>query len=195
MPIQVARSSKVPPIVIGASVGGIEVLKRILKDLGSDLTAAVMITLHISPWARSILPAIFTRNGSLPALDPVDGEEVEPGRVYVAPPDFHLVLDDSRIRLRHGPKENHHRPAINPLVRSAAISHGESVVGVVLSGTLDDGSVGLWWIKHYGGIAVVQDPKDATAPEMPANALKHVKADYILRSEVMGQKLRMIVKN
>jgi len=114
--------------------------------------------------------------------------------VYVAPPDFHLLVNGHHIHLWHGPKENHHRPAINPLFRSVATTYGRSAVGVVLSGTLDDGSAGLWWIKRYGGIAVVQDPNDALAPEMPSNALKHVDADYVLPADTLGRKLQMIVE-
>jgi two-component system chemotaxis response regulator CheB len=98
----------------------------------------------------------------------------------VAPPDRHLVLDDGHINLWRGPRENLHRPAINPLFRSAAVEYGKRVVGVILTGTLDDGIAGLWWVKRYGGVAVVQNPRDAEFSQLPAEALEHVKADYVV---------------
>jgi two-component system chemotaxis response regulator CheB len=127
-----------------------------------------------------MLPEILNRAAKLKARHPADGELIEYGKIYVAPPDHHLLLELGRIRLTKGPKENRFRPAIDPLFRSAAYSYGSRVVGVVLTGALDDGTAGLWAIKDRGGIAVVQDPAEAEQPSMPASALANVQVDHCL---------------
>jgi two-component system chemotaxis response regulator CheB len=153
-------------VVMGASAGGLSAFNCIVKQLPEDLNAAVFIVWH--------------RAGKLKAKHPADGEPITMGKIYIAPPDHHLLLELDRIRLTKGPKENRFRPAVDPLFRSAAYAYGPRVVGVVLSGALDDGTAGLWAIKDRGGIAVVQDPADAEQPSMPASALANVQVDYRL---------------
>jgi two-component system chemotaxis response regulator CheB len=167
-------------IVVGASAGGVEALKDLVHRLPVDLRAAVFVVLHRTTSGRSLLPSILARAGKLPVFDAEDWMPIEHGRVYVAPVDHHLLVENGQARVVRGPKENRHRPAIDPLFRSAAWGYGPRVVGVVLSGTLDDGSVGLWAIKTCGGVTVVQDPQEAAYPEMPANAMRHVEVDHCL---------------
>ncbi len=125
------------------------------------------------------MPQILNRRGALPAHHAVHGEPILPGQIYVAPPDHHLTLMDGRICLSHGPRENGRRPAIDPLFRSAALNYGPQVIGVILSGTLADGTAGLYAVKAAGGIAVVQDPEDALYSGMPRSAIEHVEVDYV----------------
>jgi two-component system chemotaxis response regulator CheB len=167
-------------IVIGASAGGVQALQELVAGLPADLKAAVFVVLHISPYGRSALPEILGRVSALPVRHPDNGEIIQPGRVYVAPPDWHLVVGRRRLRLSHGPTENGHRPAVDVLFRTAARAFGERVVGVVLTGNLDDGTSGLSFVKHHGGIAVVQDPEEADYPGMPASALRNVAVDHVV---------------
>lgn len=166
-------------VVIGASTGGIETLKLLVSALPPDLPSSLFIVLHTGPASPNILDLILSRAGSLPAKNARDWDEVKPGHIYVAPSDHHLVLDPAGyVRLTRGPRENRFRPAVDVLFRSAAHAYGRRVVGVVLSGWLDDGTAGLWAIKERGGTTIVQDPREAVAAEMPANALAHVEVDY-----------------
>ena len=167
-------------IVIGASAGGVQALCKVIEDLPAGFPAAVFVVLHVSPDGYSALPAILSRSGSLPASHPADGEVIRPGRVYVAPPDRHLAIQNSHIHLSRNATENGHRPAVDVLFRTAARSYGPRVAGVVLTGNLDDGTVGLAAIKKCGGVAVVQDPKDADYPGMPTSALANVDVDHVL---------------
>jgi two-component system chemotaxis response regulator CheB len=168
-------------IVVGASAGGIEALKTLVSGLPRNFPATVFVVLHMSPQTPSVLPEILTRSGELSATHPRDNEEFRLGHIYVAPPDRHLLLEkDGRILITRGPKENRFRPAVDPLFRSAARAFGTRVIGIVLSGGLDDGTVGLLAIKQRGGIAVVQDPQDAITPSMPLNAMRYVAVDYCL---------------
>lgn len=167
-------------IVIGASAGGLEALTRLVAGLPSDLPAAVFVVVHIPPHVRSVLPELLTHAGSLPAAHARDGEPVRYGRIYVAPPDRHLILLPAAVSLSAGPRENHARPAVDPLFRSAATAYGQRVIGVVLSGALSDGTAGLWEVKQRGGIAVVQDPGDAVYPAMPHSAMDQVPVDHVL---------------
>jgi two-component system chemotaxis response regulator CheB len=167
-------------VVIGASAGGVETLKEVVGRLPVDLPAAVCVVLHIAPGSPSALAAILARAGPLPCRTAVDGEPLLAGRILVAPPDRHLVIEDSIARLTVGPRENNHRPAVDALFRSAAAARGRDVIGVVLSGTRDDGTAGLAVIKAHGGMAVVQDPGDALYPGMPTNALANVAVDAVV---------------
>lgn len=147
-------------IVIGASAGGVEALSTLVAGLPAGLRAAVFVVLHIGN-NPSILPEILTKAGPIPAIHPPSGELIVRGKIYVAPPDRHLLIEPNHMRLSHGPKENRARPAVNPLFRSAAAAYGQQVTGVILTGALDDGTAGLAEIKRRGGIAAVQDPKTA----------------------------------
>jgi two-component system chemotaxis response regulator CheB len=160
-------------ILLGASAGGVDTLVGLCRGLPSDLPAAVLVVQHVSPTSRSAMPDILARAGALPVMPARDGDPIRRGTIVVAPPDLHLLVspDGERISLRRGPQENRTRPAIDPLFRSAAVARGPRVIGVVLSGMLDDGTAGLVAVKACGGISVVQDPKDAAWPDMPRNAL------------------------
>jgi len=164
-------------VVIGASAGGVETLKTIASGLPPNLPAAVFVVLHIQRSA-SHLPEILELAGPLPARHPEDGDKIEPGHIYVAPSDQHLLVMPGHIHLSRGPKENRNRPAANPLFRSASLAYGPRVIGVVLTGLLDDGTLGLWEIKRRGGLAIVQDPADSHFPQMPNSALENVQVDY-----------------
>jgi two-component system, chemotaxis family, protein-glutamate methylesterase/glutaminase len=168
-------------VVIGTSAGGVDALRQLVAGLPADLPAAVFVVQHIGRGSdgQSYLPNILARAGQLPAVHPHDGEAVKRGRIYVAPPDHHLLLEPGRMRLSGGPKENRTRPAINPLFRSAANAYDGRVTGVVLTGTLDDGVAGLAEIKRQGGVAIVEDPATALFPAMPQSALQRVEVDYV----------------
>jgi two-component system, chemotaxis family, protein-glutamate methylesterase/glutaminase len=166
-------------VVIGASAGGVEAISTLVSDLPRDLRAAILVVLHLAK-GRSMLPDILTRVGRLPAVHPEDGDPLEYSHIYVARPDHHLVLEPGRIRVVHGPTENGCRPAIDPLFRSAARAYGPRVVGIVLTGGLDDGTAGLAAVKEAGGIAIVQDPDEAFAPSMPRSAKAFVRVDHVL---------------
>lgn len=166
-------------IVIGASAGGVDALQRLCAALPSALPACVFVVQHLSPTAKSVLPLLLDRAGPLRAVTPVDGQAFEAGHIYVAGPDQHLLLREGRVLVRRGPYENRTRPAVNALFRSAAIHYGSRVIGVVLTGLLDDGTDGLIAIKATGGTSVVQDPSDAEWPSMPQNALKRDHVDKV----------------
>lgn len=171
-------------VVFGGSAGSINALKVILRSLPSDFAAPVLIVTHIGP-RESILPSLLQSCSALPVRHAVQGEPIVPGQVLIAPPDLHLTIvrNDERAfaSLSRGPKENHSRPAIDPLLRSAAITHGAGVIAVLLSGFIDDGTVGLQAVKAYGGTAVVQDPGTAEVPDMPFSALRHASVDVVCR--------------
>jgi two-component system chemotaxis response regulator CheB len=176
-------------IVIGASSGGLEALKVIVRELPADLPASIFIVMHVSPDYESLLPEILQRNGRLPAMMATNGELIRRGYIYIAPPDFHLLIEQGYVRLWRGPKENHSRPSINPLFRSAAKAYGPRVIGVILSGYLDDGTAGLITIKVNRGVAVVQNPADADQPDMPRNAIRYIDVDYVLPAEQIAPML------
>lgn len=165
-------------VVVGASAGGVEALCELVKNLPQDFTGSVFIVMHIG--SASALPYILERCTKLPVRHPYDDEKYEPGRIYVAPPDRHMRIEDGVVRLTKGPRENGHRPAVDVLFRTAARAVRYRVVGVLLSGGRDDGSAGLFAIKSRDGIAVVQDPAEASVPDMPRNALEYVKVDHCL---------------
>jgi two-component system chemotaxis response regulator CheB len=180
-------------IVVGASAGGIRALEGLVGSLPADLAAGVAVVVHVPPDAQSALPSILDRAGPLPAKAAESGEPLERGTVYVAPPDRHLLIEDGRLRLTQGPRENRVRPCIDTLFRSAAVDLGPRVIGVVLSGTLDDGTAGLWAVKDRGGVAIAQQPDDAEYPDMPQSAIAHVAVDHVLRVADMGGRLAKLV--
>jgi two-component system chemotaxis response regulator CheB len=174
-------------IVVGASAGGVEALVQLVRNFPPDLPAAIFVVLHIPAHSTSVMPRILNRSvqkhqgASLQAEHAQEGEEIVHGRIYVAPPNQHLLVKNGGyIRLGRGPKENSHRPAVDPLFRTAAQVYGRRVVGVVLSGTLDDGTAGLAAVKQQGGVALVQDPEEALYSGMPNSAVENVAVDHIL---------------
>jgi two-component system, chemotaxis family, protein-glutamate methylesterase/glutaminase len=174
-------------VVIGASAGGVEALKQIVSDLPANLPAAVFVTLHFPEHRTSVLPRILARESRLPVAHAVDREPIVSGRLYVAPPDSHLLLARRGIRLAEGPKENGNRPAIDPMFRSAALSFGPRVIGVVLTGNLDDGTSGLRAIKRARGVAVAQEPREAAFPSMPLSAIEYADVDHVVPLQNIAQ--------
>lgn len=166
-------------IVVGASSGGFAVLQRLAADLPAELGAALFVVWHMPPDGHGVLPEVLGRAGPLPAAHAVDGEPIAPGRIYTAPPDHHLLVEPGRVRVTRGPQEHRFRPAVDPLFRSAAQAYGPRVIGVVLSGALDDGAAGLRAIKRRGGVAVVQDPEDAEVASMPRSAMRAAAVDHV----------------
>lgn len=167
-------------IVIGASAGGAQTLSELVGGFPAELPAAVLVAQHTSPSSPAVLADILSRAGNLAASAAVNDEPIERGRIYVAPPDHHLLVGEGRLVVSHGPRENGHRPSVDPLFRSAARRYRKRVIAVVLSGTLDDGSAGLIAVKSRGGVAIVQDPHDALHPAMPRNAIESDHPDYIV---------------
>jgi two-component system chemotaxis response regulator CheB len=167
-------------VVIGASAGGVEALKQCVSAIPEGFPVSIFVTLHLLQDAPSYLPDLLTKAGALPALHPRDGSAIEPGKIYVAPPNRHLQVEHGHIHLGIGSRENRHRPSINVLFRSAALAYGPRVIGVILTGSLDDGTTGLWEIKRRGGVAVVQDPAEALHEGMPQSALSNVAVDHVV---------------
>jgi two-component system, chemotaxis family, protein-glutamate methylesterase/glutaminase len=181
-------------IVIGASAGGVEALVSLVKTLPQNLNASIFVVLHLSPFSSSNLPRILSKAGSLPAVHPKDGEKIERGKIYIAPPDHHLILEKGgKIAVSKGPKENRFRPSVDALFRSAALLYGPRVIGIVLSGVLDDGTSGMWNIKRNGGLAMVQQPDEAMFPSMPENVMQHVKVDHVSPTDAMGAVLAQLI--
>lgn len=170
-------------IVIGASAGGIDPIRTILRALPAGFAGALFVVVHTSPDSPGVLNVIFDSAGPLPAVAAANNERIVPGRVYVAPPDHHLIIEPGRVRLTRGPKENRFRPAVDPLFRSAAQTYGPRVVGIILSGGLNDGVSGLQTVKQLGGTAVVQNPEEAWASSMPQSAIDHVPIDHVVSVE------------
>ncbi|MFC4425053.1 chemotaxis protein CheB [Deinococcus navajonensis] len=181
-------------VVIGSSAGGIESLLKLVAGLPQDFPAPILVAQHTPAQHHSVLPQLLRRAGPLPAAHAQHGEPLVPGRVYVAPPDHHLLVEKNRLAVTRGPKENRFRPSVDALFRSAAYEVGPAAVGVVLSGLLDDGTSGLWTIKRRGGTAVVQAPEDALFPEMPQSALQQVEVDHVVAVEQMAPLLTQLVQ-
>jgi len=176
-------------VVIGASAGGVEALKHLAPMLSRDLPAAVFVVLHLPPEGRSALPGILSRAGPLPATHPEDGDLIQTGQIYVAPPDHHLVIEDGTIRLSRGPRENGYRPAIDRLFATAATTYGPRVTGVILSGALDDGTSGLAAVAQAGGATIVQEPAEALYAAMPTNAAANVSDAEVLPLVLIGERI------
>jgi two-component system, chemotaxis family, protein-glutamate methylesterase/glutaminase len=167
-------------VVIGTSAGGIETLRVIVEALPPGFAAPIAVVMHTAADSPGLLHEILNRRGTLPAVQARDRERIQGGRVYVAPPDFHLIIEPGRLRITKGPRENRFRPAIDPLFRSAAQVYGPAAIGIVLTGNLDDGTAGLSTIKKLGGTTIAQDPRDALYPSMPASAIAHVAVDHVV---------------
>src|SRR5262249_222179 len=159
------------------------------RSFPHDLPAAVFMVLHVPADAPSMLPELLSRAGPLPARNPEDHEPIRPGNIYVAPSDRHLTIEDGVVRVTRGPRENRHRPAMDRLFGTAGRAGGNKVIGVILSGHLDDGAAGLGAVRACGGIAMVQEPSEAAASEMPESALKYSGADYVLPIAELGPQL------
>lgn len=181
-------------VVIGASAGGIEALQQVLTRLPGDLNAAVLVVIHTSSHSGGLLPKVLQRGGKLPVMHPVDGTLIQRGQVYVAPPNFHMIVEGDALRVIQGPRENLHRPAIDPLFRSAAVSFGRRVIGVILTGALDDGTAGLMVVHAHGGEAIVQDPKSAIFSSMPESALEQVPSAQVLSLPEIAERLVQLVQ-
>ncbi len=185
---------RIHTIVVGASAGGIEALRELVGAFPEDFPGVVLVVLHVAPVATSVLPQILARAGALEAKHAEDGAEAHGGCIYVAPPDRHLLVTDGRLHLDVGPRVNGHRPAIDPLFRSAADAYGDCAAGVVLSGVLDDGTAGLMAIKRAGGMTFVQDPAEAKYQAMPQNAIDLVQPDRVATAHELGLALAEAVR-
>jgi two-component system, chemotaxis family, protein-glutamate methylesterase/glutaminase len=181
-------------LAIGTSAGGVQALRELAGALPGDLPAAVLVVIHLSAEFESSLDQLVTQAGPLPAGFARDGEAVRHGRIYIAPPEYHLLLDGARLRLGNGPRENFSRPAIDPLFRSVAACCGPRAIGAVLSGRLGDGASGLLALKQCGAMTIVQDPADAAFPEMPNTALGRVAPDHVVRLADMAGLVERLVK-
>lgn len=181
-------------VVIGASAGGVRALRTLVAGLPADVAASFFVTIHVTPHAPSLLPELLSRGGPLPAKHPANEERVQRGRIYVAPPDRHLLLRRGRIELSHGPRENGARPSVDPMFRSAAREFGARVIGVVLSGSLDDGTAGLRAVKARGGVAVAQSPETAAVPEMPRNAIADGIVDHVVPLDQLAERLVELIR-
>jgi two-component system chemotaxis response regulator CheB len=175
--------------VIGASAGGVTAVRDLVRGLPPGYPAAVFVVVHVAPESPGLLHQLLARASALPVRMASAPAPIRAGEIVVAPPDHHLVVEHDHARISHGPRENRHRPAIDVLFRSAAAAHGPRVMGVVLTGLLDDGAAGLWAVKRRGGISIVQDPDDAEYPDMPRNALATVDADLVLPLALIPQRL------
>lgn len=180
-------------IVIGGSAGSHRIIKEVVASLPPQLGAAVCVVVHMLPRARSQLASILGSLSNLPVREVADGDVLEPGRIYVTPPDRHLLIANGHVHLTRGPKEGLHRPSINVTFRSAASSRGSRVIGVLLSGLLDDGASGLWEIVRHGGVAIIQDPDEAEYPSMPLNALRDAPVHYRLAAAQIPAMLERLV--
>lgn len=181
-------------IVVGASAGGVETLFRLVKVLPADFPAAILVAVHVSASGPSMLPNILSRAGLLPVSHPKDQDPIVQGQIYIAPPDYHLLIQTDRLHLGHGPRENGFRPSIDVLFRSAAYAYGPRVVGVILSGALDDGTAGLAIVKAHGGVALVQDPDEAMFKGMPQSAIQHINIDGIFKIDALAEQLSQLVQ-
>jgi len=182
-------------IVFGGSAGALNILQGIVREFPENFPASVFVVLHVSPDAPSHLAEIINRAGPLLAAFAKDDEKMVPSRIYIAPPDRHLLISDGNVRLTRDPRENRSRPAIDPLFRSAARSYGRHVIAVLLSGLYDDGVQGLQVISQRGGKVIVLKPDETSFPQMPENAIKYDHPDFVLSASDIFPKLQQLVAN
>jgi two-component system, chemotaxis family, protein-glutamate methylesterase/glutaminase len=180
-------------IVVGGSAGALSILEKIVKDFPENFPASIFVALHVSPDAPSHLGDIVNRAGSLFAAFAKDEERIVASRIYIAPPDRHLLLYDGTVHLTRDPRENRSRPAIDPLFRSAARWYGPRVIAVLLSGLYDDGVQGLQVVSQHGGTVIVLKPEDTPFPQMPENAIKYDHPDYILSWSEIFPKIQELI--
>ena len=198
-PFEETSMTKRDIVVIGASAGGVTALRNLVASLPRDFAAPIFVVQHLSPFAPSYLPQILSHAGPLKAGHPYDGEPIRAGRIYVAPPDHHLLLESDeatgdRVIVKKGPKENRFRPSIDALFRSAAYTFGTRVIGVVLTGLLNDGTSGMWSVKRLGGLGIVQQPEDALYPSMPESVLEYVAPDWVVPLTEIGPLLSRLTE-
>jgi two-component system chemotaxis response regulator CheB len=179
-------------LAIGKSAGGVEALLFLAEHFPRDFPAAILITIHLANHPSS-LDEILQRVGRLPVRFVKEGEPLQKGQIHLAPPDRHFLIINGRAVLGHGSRENNCRPAIDPMMRSVAAGCGHRAIGVLLTGTLNDGASGLWAIKQCGGITVVQDPSDAAFPDMPLNALSRLQPDHVVKLAALPKLLNSLV--
>lgn len=179
-------------VAVGASAGGINALRNLAAGLSPQFPLPMCVVVHVWPHSPGLLGEILDRSGPLRANNARQCERLRPGRIYVAPPDYHLIVEPGVVRLTRGLREDRFRPAVDALFRSAAQVYGPAAIGVVLSGNFDDGTGGLCAIKKLGGIAIVQDPSDAVFPSMPRSALQHVSVDHCVRLSDMASLLNRL---
>jgi two-component system, chemotaxis family, protein-glutamate methylesterase/glutaminase len=187
----VGKGSALPVVCIGASAGGLPALLQVVRTLPPSFAAPVLVVVHSAEF--SVLPSIVSAKGGIAAEFAQHGQRLPRGGMLVAPADHHLLVEDHRVVLSRGPKQNNFRPAIDPLFQSAARVYGVSAIGVILSGMLDDGSAGLDAIKRAGGVAIVQNPEDAVCSEMPRNALAAARPDYVLNASEIGAQINELI--
>ncbi len=187
-------SAALPVVVVGASLGGVDALQRLAAALPAGFPAAVLVVQHTAPDGPGLLGGILDAAGPLPAATATDGEPLQAGTIRVAPPDRHLVVRGCELRLTRGARENRSRPSLDPLFRSAAIAHGSRVVGVVLTGLLNDGAAGLLAVQRCGGRTVVQSPDDAAHAGMPLSALAALAPDYTVPLAEVGPLLQHLMQ-
>lgn len=182
-------------VVIGTSAGGLNALKKLIIQLPKDFPLPVLIVRHISPDATgNVVLDELNKFNTINCQHAKSGNSLKPGNLYLAPSDHHLMIDeDLKMLVTKGAQENRSRPAIDPLFRSAAVTFGTGVIGILLTGYLDDGTSGMKAIKRCGGTCIVQDPDDAEYPDMPRNALNNVKVDYCLPISEMGGLLYQLI--
>jgi two-component system chemotaxis response regulator CheB len=193
MPPPRARTASRDIVVIGGSAGALQVVMEVARGLPAGFPAAVFVVLHTSPDSPGVLPTLLRRAGALPAALAEDRQAIERGRIYVAPPDHHLLIKRAHVRVIRGPKEHGFRPAVDPLFRTAARAYGSRVLGGVLSGGLNDGTHGLLQVTEQGGLAVVQDPEEAMVPSMPLSAVQNVEIHRVLPMSAMASALIELV--
>jgi two-component system, chemotaxis family, protein-glutamate methylesterase/glutaminase len=181
-------------IAVGTADGGLEALDQLVGALPTNLPASIFIVQHMAPHnsGEPLLRRLSRHKAFQPKLA-VDGERFKPGRIYIAPPDNHLLVKATTMLVTRGARENRHRPGIDPLFRSAAVAHGPRVIGIVLTGMLDDGTAGLIAIKRCGGVTVVQDPRDAAYSGMPLSALDNSHVDTCVSLADMGRLVTTLV--
>jgi two-component system chemotaxis response regulator CheB len=180
-------------VAIGTSAGGVEALLFLASGFPENFPASILVTIHLPLQFRSSLDELLTRAGPLPATFASEGEVRKKARIYIAPPGRHLIVDGEQLWLGTGPRENNFRPAVDPMLRSVAVCCGNRGVGVVLTGTCGDGASGLWAVDQTGGMTVVQDPKDATFPEMPQTALERIEPNHVAHLREMPGLLYALV--